>query len=261
VTIPLHTLLMAAGSGTAAWTPLSLGGELLVWWDFTDSSIMTLTGSTIDEVNDKSTTGSDAQLNKVGAPQLATNVINGLPVARFDGVDDAFEADGTGGTLELYNNTTIEIWAVVKSDESGTGTIISEGNNTSGAQVYRLYDDDTANDYVFQYTNSSNVDRFVNTQNRTTNDWDLIIATDFGSATGTSVEVVDLDIGTTGAYTRDGGSWGQVAVGKSWRSSSTLFFDGDIADIYIMNSALSAPNRALMAAYLNTKYGKSWAPD
>lgn len=257
------SMMMARQNAAATANPLDiLGLKLEAWWDADDvASFPGLSGTSIGVSAppaggwlDRS--GNAHHLTKASGITRETAVINGRAVVRFDGVNGHVFTT----TSFLYALATAEIWIVAKSDESGTGTLVSEGNTTSGAQVYRLYDDDTNNDYVFQYTNTSNVDRFINTQNRSTNDWDLVIATDRGTATGTSVEVVDVDAGTTGAYTRDGGTWTRFALGATFRSTVTLYFDGDIAEVAVLDSAASAGERTDLATYFNTKYGKSWTP-
>lgn len=242
-----------------------LGSKLQVWWDFTDLASITRAGgdgSAITLVNDKSPTSvngtSNFQLTNTGAPASMDNVFNGKSIARFDGVDDGLIQTGITGFL--YTNGTTEIWFIARSDESGTGTIIAEGHSADDNQVYRIYDNDTTNAYTFDYGNSAGVDRFVNSQSRSTNDWDLVVCTDNGAATGTSNEVVGVDSGTTGAYTRDGGTWSRIGVGVTHRNTQSLFFDGDMAEILILASAASSGERTSLAAYFNTKYAKSWSP-
>lgn len=252
-----------SSAATATPTPLTiLSSKLEAWWDADDLATFPgisggVPGGSAPPAGgwlDKS--GNSRHLTTGGNPVRTTGVINGRAILRFDGVDDVMFSN----TGFLFALGTAEIWIVARSDESGTGTLIAEGSAASGAQVYRVYDDDTNNDYVFQYTNTSNVDRFLNTQNRATNDWDLIIARDAGTATGTTLEIVDLDIGTTGAYTRDGGTWDRLGVGATRRSTVTLFFDGDIAEILVLDSAASAGERTDLATYFNNKFGKSWSP-
>jgi hypothetical protein len=154
----------------APFTPPDLGANLLAWWENTNPSYIIglgTDGSIITAWNDQS--GNNRDLARRGLtfePTLQTNELNGNPVIRFDGVNDGLVLDPGDGGGFMYANGTIEIWAVFKSAESGTGTIIAEGIGTSANAVYRLYDDDTANDCVWQLTNTANVDRFLNTQDR-----------------------------------------------------------------------------------------------
>jgi hypothetical protein len=261
VTVSLPTPALTRG-------PLDiLGSKLIHWYDADDTSANSMSGTNAPPTDGG--TAPENWLDKVanfdmtlGGAQLGVtwhdNVSGGAATMRFDGTQGYYV--NIGGAF--LNSTAIwEAWVVCKSDESGTGTVFAEGLSSSGAQVIRLYDDDTANDYVLQYTNISNVDRYLNTQDRSTAAFDLVIARDSGAATGTSLEVVDVDAGTTGAYTDDGGSWDRFGVGASVRSSATLFFDVDIAEIMFLNAAASSGERTALAGYFNSKFGQSWSPN
>lgn len=245
-------------TGGSSDTPLTiLGAKLEAWWDGADpegDGTPPANGSNPSSWIDKS--GNAHNLSVVGAPSFQATGLNSKGVLRFDGVDDGYAV----ASAFIYALGTAQIWAIAKSDESGTGTIIAEGVTTNANAVYRLYDDDTNNDYVWQLTNTTPVDRFANTQDRQTNAWDLVIVTDNGAATGTSNEVVDVDAGTTGAYTRDGPAFSRLAIAFTRRNTDTVWFDGDIAEILVLTSAASSGERTALSSYLNTKWGQSWTP-
>jgi hypothetical protein len=237
------------------FVPTDIAG-LIAWWD----------GNDPDGDGTTPNPNPSPWVDKAGARDLTTNtggsaawvasVLNGNGVIRLNGTDGGFRSTTHAF---MFANGTIEIWAVVKSDESGTGTIIAEGINTDANAVYRLYDKDDTDDFVFDFANTT-VDRFANTQDRGTGAWELVIATDYGAATGTNLEVVDVDAGTTGAYTRDALTFNRIAIGFTERGSKSVFFDGDIADIYVFSAHLGSTDRANMTAYLNTKWGQTWTP-
>jgi hypothetical protein len=237
-----------------------LGAKLLAWWDGDDPSDGTrpADGALVYQWKDK--TGNSHVVESrnglaTGAP-YQTNVINGNGVMRFNGTNDGYLGAGF-----MYANGGIEIWFVTRSDESGTGCVIAEGGAGLVNAAYRVYDDDIPNAYAFNLDNEANVTRFTNSQDRSTNDWDLVVVRDTGAAGGTSVEVVDVDAGTTGAYTRDAMSLTQLAVGFIRRhGSDAQFFDGDIADILVLSSAATGGERTALAAYFNDKYDKTWSP-
>lgn len=238
-----------------------LGSKLMAWYDGTDPNGNGTLPSNNTEVTpwkDKSGNGRDVDRNGIvgtGA-EFFTNQINGRGILRFDGLADGYFRSG----VFMYANGGIEVWFVAKSNESGLGAIVSEGRTDTANLAYRIYDDETNNDYVFNLENSSGTTRFANTQDRSTNDWDLTICRDSGAATGTSVEVVGVDSGTTGAYTRDSVTMTAFSVGYCQRNNKSLFFDGDMADILILSSPATTTERALLAAYFNAKYAKTWAP-
>lgn len=68
--------------------PRSISG-LELWLDFGDTATVTLSSSTISQVNDKSGKGWAAvQATGANQPTLTTNAINGRSVASFDGSND-----------------------------------------------------------------------------------------------------------------------------------------------------------------------------
>jgi hypothetical protein len=260
MTIPLHTLLMAAGGGgVAVPNPLEILGAMLVaWWDGADPEGDGAPPADTTSVNPWVDKANSHDLTVVGGSQYRSNIlVNGHGVMEFDGVDDGYDST----TAFIYALGTAEIWCMFKSDESGDGTLVAEGISTNGSAVYRLYDEDDTNDVNWQLTNTSNVDRFLNSQDRQSSGvYDLVIATDNGAATGTSNEVVDVDAGTTGAYTRDGPAFNRVAVGFTRRITNSLWFDGRIAEILVLTSAADSGERTALATYFNTKWGMSWTP-
>lgn len=247
---------------TVVATPIQiLGSKLMAWWDGADPTNGTppSNGTEVTTWEDKTSNNRDLTRrggSGTGATYTA-NVLNGNGIMRFDGTDDGYVRSAF-----FYNNGTAEVWVVVRSDESGTGIVISEGTDDGVAgDAYRIYDDDSNNDYVFNLENQGGAGIFTNAQDRSTNAWDLVIATDRGTATGTSMEVVDVDAGTTGSYSRAVASTEVLSVGMSRRiGADTVFFDGDIADILVLSSAASSGERTALAAYFNAKFAKSWTP-
>lgn len=256
---PAHLMLLAAGGGVSAVTPITiLGSKLMAWYDGADpqgDGTPPADGTAVNPWVDK--TANNRHQAQIGSgPVYKANILNGKGVIRFDGVTGIF------GSVSpfIFANGGCEIWFVAKSDESGTGAIISESRHDDNGPAYRIYDSDSINDYVFNF-DSTGPTRFNNSQDRSTNDWDLVICTDNGAATGTSNEVVDVDAGTTGAYTRDSITMTLITIGGIRRAVGLeMPFDGDVADILVLSSSASSGERTALAAYFNTKCGKSWTP-
>ena len=90
-----------------AFSPASIP-DLAIWLDATDASTITLDGSNnVEEWHDKGPNAyAFTQANSLLRPSYQTNVINGLPVVRTDGVDDTLVKTaipvgnifGSGGT-------------------------------------------------------------------------------------------------------------------------------------------------------------------
>lgn len=114
------------------FNPKSILG-LFGWWDFSDSSTLTLSGSSITQVLDKSgnsRTASQGTANN--QPTLATGARNGLSAAQFDGTNDALDA--AIGTSQF---TALTVFAVAIADGAGGGSlgrIFDRGSQGSNLQ-------------------------------------------------------------------------------------------------------------------------------
>jgi hypothetical protein len=100
----------------SGFNPRSIAG-LFAWWDFSDSATLTLSGSNITAVSDKSGNGRNAvQVSGVNQPTLATAARNGRNAADFDGVNDALDA-----TVGATQFAAMTVFAVAIADAAGGG--------------------------------------------------------------------------------------------------------------------------------------------
>lgn len=256
------TLMIGLRANTPPTSPIDiLSSRCLAWWDGTDVSAASMTfgvGNAIAVWKDKTANARNLDKANTNAPTSQTNVINGLPVVEFDPVA---LSGFVRNSQFMYSNNTIEIWVVSKSDDAVNGTFISEGKSSTAAEVYRLLDLNATDQHQFTYSDPANVDRFVTAASRGSGSaWRLTIATDYGTAVGTKCEVVGVATATSGAYTRPATSFDRLSIGVCIRNSSSLFYDGQIAEIFVITSAATANERAALTAYINTKYAQTWAP-
>ena len=124
------------------------GANLYDWWDITDSSTVTLSGSRIDAIDSKAS-GSTRQLTSSGAnrPQIVSNQVNGLQVANFDGVSEFMKVPSSTALYNFLHDQSnggmaIVVSRVTDADPDAFYSFI-DNNNTSAANVgIRLsYDD------------------------------------------------------------------------------------------------------------------------
>ena len=100
--------------GRGGWSPLSLGGSLLAWWD--TSHGITLSGNQVTAWADRKN-GHAAQGVGSARPSWSATSFGGAPGLVFDGVDDVLSLSGQpfpGGSAGS------EIWAVVQQDAQAT---------------------------------------------------------------------------------------------------------------------------------------------
>lgn len=220
-------------TGLAAWyradaiTGLTNGAAVATW---PDSSSNNLAGT---------------QGNATSRPSYQTGVLNGLPVVRFDGVNDLIES---GASASPANSTT---FAVLRPTTAAAALTIRgsfSGSNTGGLQ-YRINNGKQllVKQFVAQIGSPG---------------------TATVSTTVFSVAACTLATGTGGAYAfyLNGTADGSGATTETLASGMTTLigmgqggtneaFSGDIAELIFYSTVLSTADRNAVTAYLGTKYG------
>lgn len=164
--------------------------------------------------------GSSPTASGSNRPTYKTNILNGQPVVRFDGVNDVMTDGGVSGSASDYS-----VLVVRKSNTFPIGSFwfttrdtvdLTLGNNSSGAYFSGSWQGTGVNATSFR------VESWV-----------------FGSSTGT--------IYVSGANSGLGGSYSPVAITHYALGGdsifSTYYYDGDIAAIAVIPSAVSAAVR------------------
>ena len=114
--MPMNSRLLRPRA--TGFNPKSITG-LFGWWDFSDSSTLTLSGTSITQVLDKSgnsRTASQGTANN--QPTLASSARNGLSAAQFDGTNDALDA-----AIGASQFTAMTVFAVAIADGAGGGSL------------------------------------------------------------------------------------------------------------------------------------------
>lgn len=132
----------AGGPIRANWVfstvDLSTLPNLVGHWDFSDSASLTLNGSTISQLTDKSATAAPmVQAVTVNQPTLLSSYANGLSVANFDGIDDFMTANSAGSVLD-GTDSPFSVYAVLGSDELAA-TMVALGFGSSLNTTVGLY--------------------------------------------------------------------------------------------------------------------------
>lgn len=133
---------VAGSGGTTGWSPKSIPGCAL-WLDAADSTVFNAPAGAIQEWQDKCqnnhATGVDPS-----KPQLQLALQNGLPGARFDGIDDSLDVKGPGGTTGSYS-----LFFVVKVNQPSSQRAIwsNRGVVPTGATFFGVYN---GKSYLYQ---------------------------------------------------------------------------------------------------------------
>jgi hypothetical protein len=233
-------------TATAA-EPSPIPTDGLVLWLKADKGVSEMDG-VVGEWQDFSGKFNDAhQIEAANSPLLVTNVLNGKPILRFDGVDDSLSIAGSPSLALTSDMTT---FFVVKIDDASTYPVVWAKTSGNLARPFDFYlAPDTGIPKVFRGgaggydtidalagpalgefamlgwdVNGTNLTHYLN-----------------GSANGT---------GTLNAVATDEGA--PLTIGT--RGDSYTRLKGDLAEIVIYNRSLSDTERTGVQGYLNAKY-------
>jgi len=260
------------GQKGSKWTPTDISGNVL-WLSagygcYSDDGGTTPSGDgdVIAFLRDRSGNGYDAtQTNNTKRPILKTNIQNGEPVMRFDGIDDGLIVPRMEG--EFSAGFT---WFVVAKVDDG---------HPSATKVF--WGSMDAQDYppnIYQYFNIMLVTngkikigvrsgeviktRYPHTLGDGASDFFIIDARadpadKFGAYYNGSSSDTPIDITSLNWDNIAGENTERIAIGARWRDGAVednYYFDGDIAELIIYGRPLSDSERSKVRNYLAEKY-------
>lgn len=223
-------------SETTLFLPSSLSG--LVEWLKADA----ITGlADNDPISTwTASAGNNATAAGTARPTYQTNEQNGLPIVRFDGVNDAM-AFGNFSAL-----TAGEVFIVIKIDnDPTTGSGARSGLWTIGT--------DGALITLYPYDDGVIYDGFGSTARKTVGNPTPSLASwrvynVFSAANDWGANLDGSSLFTTATNTV--GFSASCVLG----AQSVAFLDGDVAEFIMYNRKLTAPERASVLSYLETKW-------
>lgn len=233
--------------GSVKETPATISG-LYLWHRadtglFKDSSFtdpVTADGDTVGGWLDKSGNGRHWSQGTTSAePTYKTGIVNGKPVLRFDGTDDAF---GTGPDFSAM--TGAEVFIVVKgdSDPSSANGLWSFG--TDAASTHYPFSDGIIYDACFTTARKT-----VGNPTPALTSFRLYNVV---SVSGEWTAFLDgTQLYTTATNTVAGAAAPRLGRG----TNSGSYFDGDIAELIIYSAKLGATNKSAVKSYIATRYG------
>ncbi|MFM6669887.1 MAG: hypothetical protein ACKPJO_07110 [Dolichospermum sp.] len=223
------------------WTPSQISTAL--WLDADDANTITLNGSTVSQWNDKSGNGRNAtQATASNQPTYTTNGLNGKPVLTFDGIND-FLVSSTG----TYG-PNISMFAVARQDGgSSYQRIVNIGSSVDYFGFFGSFNGSFAtffgNGASWNDTNANSPSIAV-TSTRVLGVVNPTSGTDAtpyvdGIAQNTKVGTMGISNG--------------VDIGAI-QSPNTHFWFGIVAEIIVINSAVTTTVRQLIEGYLAWKW-------
>jgi len=222
---------------------LSDGDEISVWTDVSGNQNNT------------------AQLDAGRIPEYKQDIVNGMPVVRFDGTGDwlgVADADNLDGTAELSIYT---IFKPTNLDGGIRGLVskrLSSNNNNSYAQFFWT-GDSLFTDIVKSESRGASNTVFVN------NNWYLSEMI----YDGAQPEASRISLLVSGATdtTHDEPSTtipnntSDFVVGHLTGASGGITFGGDIAEVILFKSTLNSAQRIVLENYISAKYDITVAND
>lgn len=228
----------------APWTPLDIAGCVL-WLDA--SQITGLSdGDDVGTWEDLSTLGNDAvQATADKKPHYKVNILNSLPVVRFDGSDDFMSTFTTGLTAWSM------FFVFARGDKDREQVFFAKPNNSS-----------IDGNFFWMFTGGNAL--HAGFHNGSAWQWGTPTT---NTITDTSGHIGQLDWNATAlAQYVDGVLWrtanltgppatntGATEIGRS--NAANRYFKGDMGEIVIYNNSISAADLALLETYLSDKWG------
>ena len=241
--LPTTHPYFTAMPSTALFTPAQLSG-LVLWMDPTDTTTLTLSGSSVTQWRDKSVTG--ATFNTVNAnPIYSASLINGLP-----GIDLTNQSGFiSAATQTLTNSLTLAMILVVKSGIDAWGSFFTHGRRNEDIALERN-SISTGTTLQFQTANDNAGANITFTTDQVA----LYLGT---MTTGTSRFFSRFGGGTT--TTATGTNTSSIVVGslavRIGRSDIGENCDSFIGEIVYYNRVLTTAERQELEGYLTWKWG------
>jgi hypothetical protein len=199
--------------------------------------------------------GNEFTATGTSRPIFKEAVVNGLPVVRFDGVNDFLQDNVGPSYLDFQGNTGLTIYAVMKVTSGGLdkGIITKDGENPE--RGWALFESSGKLGSIISTGASSRVRRNATTV--TTGNF-IIAKSVFDGGTTQSLYVDGVldDSSIDGAIPSSiGGSGPNTALIGDFSFATSNYFNGDIAEIIVFDRVLSGSEQTNVETYLTTKYG------
>lgn len=231
--------------GRILWSPLLLGSSLAAWWSALQSSSITLAGSNVTAWASIVGGISATQVTGANQPTYAASGLNGLPTISFNGSSSYM-------TANVAQSASWSVQAVASTASLASyGSIITSDNDPARmAQYLRIETGGAIGSITFNTGGSFSLAATSTT---------VLTNTPFVCAAIRSATVQSI-----AAYLNDGGQGSATPTGTAQAltqvirlgaqtNTPSLFLNGKISDLILVNRALTTLERQKMAA------SRAWA--
>ena len=242
---PTPTLTPSPSTACTPWTPSYLTTAL--WLDSSDAGTITLSGSLVTQWDDKSGNARNATTTSGNEPSLLSADLDGkntidFPSKWFDLPDFTLGYNATVFMLGRRDTTgsyqtALSLWS--PSNSCSFGEMWGSGGAPTDYMYYGI-----PNEEVRGNTTLTNGTYYFTS----------ILRTDTGGGTGSVSLFLDgaTDNTPTTIVLPSSGTFNDSFIGKDQYND---YFDGAIAEIIVVDSALSTSDRQLVEGYLAWKWG------
>jgi concanavalin A-like lectin/glucanase superfamily protein len=242
---PVGTLVRRIGDaeGAAAFSPDDLAG-LEGWWKA--DSLVLADGDPVATWIDSSGNGRDVtQGTAASKPTYQTGELNGLPVVRYDGVDDYLENTSFPNAADEYT-----VFVVAKLDATDAAqAILGDLSDAPGDVDWYFFNDGGTTYWRVQDSAGQKEDTYATDLRGA---FHIYVGLVDGSTSFLYTDGVERD---TVAYSSPNAITSSILRLGQIRVSTGYSLTGDQAEVIIYSRALSTSEREQVEAYLQDKYG------
>ena len=222
--------------------------NLVAWFDAADDNTITEAGGTVSQWDDKSGNGHNATQGSGSLqPEFVADVVNGLPILRFDGIDDVLELS----SVVVSGTAARTIFMVCRAETTNTGMVAL--NETVGAGAGSIYD--MTPEIAIRVASGNRV------FNETVVNASVYFVLMFQSAASSnvSISIIRLDgvPGTELSVTSQAINTDNTTNTVIGKNTTTDFCEVDFGEIIMYDRALSASEIESVERYLGVKWGIS----
>lgn len=259
----IHGIIASSRQGA----PTSPVAGYKAWYDASDTSTISLSGSSVTQWNDKSANALHlAQATASKQPQSGTRTQNSRNMIDFDGTDDALTSGAAASSWKFLTDATgSTVFIALFADTDSGGWTMTDVSNGSVANVasYTWYKNPNDTGYFGKGTdNPSGYSWFIAATNQSFTDntaqyWTLVSDPTNGTAAN-RVKIYkngNLDSATNTQTGTSSTSNPALPLSLGGLANFSDSFDGGICEVLIYDSILSATDREANEAYLAAKWG------
>lgn len=257
IPVDLGLRVIQPRAAAVAWVPSDLAG-LVLWLD-ADVITSLSDGDPVGTWSDQSGNGNDVtQATTAKKPTYKTSIINSLPVVRFDGTDDGLVlADNLSTATEGTIFVVLQLTAVLADWQ----TPVTSSDEAAATRFWfcRAYHDASSPYIRIRQRNDDAADTIDGSTTITAGAVYLQVWQSSGAAYSLRVNGNDetevVDAGTnSGDWLGDTADRDNFVVGMAKRSSEGAWLKGDIGEVIVYDTSLSAGDLGDVETYLNNKW-------